>query len=147
MTHIRGACLHFRRARVGHVFGAAVCKLQVRKCYIESLLSVPKDIRKVRSTVASLLRICLPEAGCLIDIWKSFIVHHTNITNCLTSLIPRPCSAFHHFRTNSNGKLDGAWERGYCLTAFWSWLHTQSSSSMSQLSLLVITPTVDHTIF
>ena len=40
-----GAWLHFRKARVGSVFSAAVCKIQASKHYIESLPLVPKDKR------------------------------------------------------------------------------------------------------
>ena len=38
-----GVWLHFRRARFE--VSAAVCKIQASKCYIESLLLVPKDKR------------------------------------------------------------------------------------------------------
>ena len=60
-------------------FGAAVCKIQARKCYIKSLPPVPKIKEavslKVKGPLYSylLIVICPLEVGCLIDIWKPYI--------------------------------------------------------------------------
>ena len=55
------------------VFGAAVCTIQARKHYIESLPVVPeiKKIASLKAVGACSLRICRPEVERLLDIRKS----------------------------------------------------------------------------